>query len=239
MHINERIRRARESMRHPHKSSGVSAGPKQYRFAPLNAVLDAVLVACNEHGLTVTQSATTTTDGWERVEKQGKYGVTFDFVARGCVNVTTTVRADDGASVDLGPYSCPWFGGSQDVGIATTYARRYALLTAFGLYGEDDSDGLTIAEQAEAAITHREAEARKRDVQRRPAPDACSLALRGAGCKTAGDAEAVSMYLMRNPTPSAAEDREALARAVEQWVAEHPGVDLVKTARDWSRKEGA
>lgn len=234
MHINERILSARRAMAHPHKSNNVDAGSgKRYRFAPLNSVLDGIISVCKEHGLAVTQSAVTRVDGWDRIEKQDRHGnPRVEWVARGVVDVTTTIRAVDGAEVVMGPLACPWFGGSQDVGIATTYARRYGLLTAFGLYGDDDNDGLTPDQMTEATIQR----AQRQEQTRRPKADACTAALRAAGCQTAADAEAVALYLTRSKMPTEPEDRDALAASVERWTAEN-GSGLVQAAREWAQRE--
>ena len=233
--IHARLRTARAVMVHPHKSNDVDAGRgKRYRFAPLSSVIDIIFPACANNGLIVTQDACTTVMGGEWEEKEGKYGTRREWIAFGTVDVTTVVRSDYGEALTFGPYSIPWFGGAQDAGIATTYARRYALLTTFGLYGEDDADGLTLAEISEAQVAHRE---RRQRPQAGPSePDALTQALRAAGCKSKSDADAVCAYALGDRSagvPSDPQARRELSVAVAEEANRRPPGDLLAYARVW------
>ena len=86
------------------------------RYVTLDAVLDHVRPVLAKHGLGVAQTATE--DG-----------------------IRTVLIAVDGETYDLGLYPVQWAGNPQQNGSAVTYARRFALQMAFGIFGETDDDG--------------------------------------------------------------------------------------------------
>jgi len=92
------------------------------RYADLSCVLEAVTDSLNENGLMVTQIG-------EKVEG--------DFVIR------TMVFDENGHSIDFGitPIKTTK-DDAQGFGSGLTYARRYGLMTAFGLAPEDDDGNL-------------------------------------------------------------------------------------------------
>lgn len=91
------------------------------KYADLNCVIDAVKDALNDNGLMITQL----------VEKED-----VSFVLR------TMVFDANGHSIDFGIIPIkPVKDDPQGFGSALTYARRYGLMTAFGLAPEDDDDG--------------------------------------------------------------------------------------------------
>lgn len=86
------------------------------RFSTLKAVLEAVRGPLNGRGLFLNQ--------------------TFE---DGCIK--TVVWDAEGESAELCSIPLPLPGDPQKAGSAITYARRYSLLTAFGLVGDPDDDG--------------------------------------------------------------------------------------------------
>jgi hypothetical protein len=95
------------------------------KFASLAAVRNAVVPAFSKHGLSVLQNLVTTAEG---------------------VACETIILHSSGQSLKLGPLLMPAMKhDAQGLGSAATYARRYSLLAAAGVVGEEDDD-------AEAAV---------------------------------------------------------------------------------------
>lgn len=96
---------------------------KGYKYADLQAILDACKPALTEQGLFLTQ----------RVESCGK-----------SVKVETVVYNASGESLSSGILEIGFVSGknpAQDMGSAITYARRYSLSTFLGVAADDDDDG--------------------------------------------------------------------------------------------------
>jgi hypothetical protein len=95
------------------------------KFASLAAVRNAVVPAFSKHGLSVLQNLVTSAEG---------------------VACETIILHSSGQSLKLGPLLMPAMKhDAQGLGSAATYARRYSLLAAAGVVGEEDDD-------AEAAV---------------------------------------------------------------------------------------
>lgn len=91
------------------------------KYPDLACVLDAVTDSLNDNGLMLTQIG-------EKLDD--------NFVVR------TMVFDENGHSIDFGIIPVkPVKDDPQGFGSALTYARRYGLMTAFGLAPEDDDDG--------------------------------------------------------------------------------------------------
>lgn len=103
-------------------------GTYRYSYANLADVNKSIKTACSAQGLMVSQVATS--DGPR-------------------VSVGTTIFHVSGQWVAFAPLSMPTGNSPQATGSAITYARRYALVTIFGVATEDD-DGAR-AEQATRA----------------------------------------------------------------------------------------
>lgn len=100
------------------------------RYADLAAVVDAIKPALAEHGL------------WFRQ-------VTHP--ADGGVCVETVIHHASGQSIGCGPLFVPAMKQDpQGFGSALTYARRYSLMTAFGVPAEDDDGAAASARHAPA-----------------------------------------------------------------------------------------
>lgn len=91
-------------------------------YTTLADALNAVVPPLNRHGLMLTQPI----EGGELV---------------------TSVTDAGGRSAELCRYPLDLGGTEQQKGSAITYARRYSVLTAFGLCGEKDDDGNAASER--------------------------------------------------------------------------------------------
>src|SRR5690348_14035984 len=105
-------------------------GGKASKYADLGAVIDAVKPALIAHGLFFTQHCHPSPDG---------------------VSVETVLGHSSGEAMSLGTLYVPANKRDpQGFGSALTYARRYALQTAFGVPTEDDDGNAAVEAMAEA-----------------------------------------------------------------------------------------
>lgn len=112
------------------KGTAGQVGQQKYKYADLGSVIDAIKPALIAHGLFFTQRP-----------KPGEGGV--------CIE--TVLHHQTGEQLSLGTLFVP--ANKQDAqgfGSALTYARRYGLMTAFGVPAEDD-DGNAAAASHRAA----------------------------------------------------------------------------------------
>lgn len=113
---------AQGEMPNPKKSKEGQKGFQKYKYATLDAVLDIVKGPLNERGIFLTQPTGMTQDGRMFVQ-------------------TVVFREGSQMVLDTKPFE--YDSDPQEFGKRETYARRYSLLTAFCLAGEDDTDGDT------------------------------------------------------------------------------------------------
>ena len=113
---------AQAEMPNPKKDREGQKGYQKYKYATLDKVLDIVKGPLNARGIFITQPTGMTDDGRMRVQ---------------------TVVFREGAQMVLDTKPFEYDSDPQEFGKRETYARRYSLLTAFGLAGEDDTDGNT------------------------------------------------------------------------------------------------
>ena len=121
---------AQAEMPNPKKEREGQKGYQKYKYATLDKVLDIVKAPLNARGIFITQPTGMTDDGRMRVQ---------------------TVVFRDGAQMVLDTKPFEYDSDPQEFGKRETYARRYSLLTAFGLAGEDDTDGDTGPKKAPGA----------------------------------------------------------------------------------------
>jgi hypothetical protein len=153
------------------KATAGQVGQQKYKYADLTSVIEAIKPALVAHNLFFTQSP--------RPNDRG-------------VEIETIVHHAGGECLSLGSLFVPAANNNaQGFGSALTYARRYALVTAFGVPVEDD-DGkaATAAPPAPKAATEAPA---KRGAQH----SALKTELRGFvhelnGC---GDADQLNAFL--------------------------------------------
>ena len=90
-------------------------------YASLAAVRDAVVPVLGKHGVAVLQDCV---------------------VREGAVECTTRLLHKSGQSLTFGPLRVPVGQATpQAIGSATTYARRFQLMTVGGVAGDEDDDG--------------------------------------------------------------------------------------------------
>jgi hypothetical protein len=119
------------------------------KFASLAAVRNAIVPAFAKHGLSLLQELTTTPEH--------------------CISCLTIILHSSGQSMRLGPLVMPASkADAQGYGSAATYARRYSLLAAAGVVGEEDDDG-------EAAVKSNGAKAPEQVISESQAADLKAL----------------------------------------------------------------
>lgn len=112
------------------KGAAGQVGQQRYKYADLTSVIDAIKPALIGHGLFFTQHPEP---------------------AQGGVQIETVLHHAGGESLSLGSLFVPANkNDAQAYGSALTYARRYALVTAFGVPVEDD-DGRAATQSRPAA----------------------------------------------------------------------------------------
>lgn len=129
--LMELLSEAQKEMPNPKKSREGQKGYQKYKYATLDAVLDIVKAPLNKRGIFLSQPSGKLDDGTMRVQ-------------------TVVFYKGTQMVLDTKPYE--YDSDPQEFGKRETYARRYSLLTAFGLAGEDDTDGDT-GPKKEAAKT--------------------------------------------------------------------------------------
>lgn len=134
---------AQAEMPNPKKIREGQKGYQKYKYATLDTVVDIIKKPLNSRGIFLTQPCEKAEDGTMRVR-------------------TVVMHGSESLVLDTKPYE--YDIDPQEFGKRETYARRYSLLTAFGLAGEDDTDGDT-GPKKEAA---KKAPAKKQEPQRVP-----------------------------------------------------------------------
>src|SRR5262245_38620923 len=104
---------------------------KTFRYAPLSAGLDLVRKCLGQHEIAVVHTTA--------VDREA-----------GLIQLTTTLAHSSGEWMSSDWPVCPIseVGAPHRMGMALTYARRYALFALVGIAGEDDLDAPDLAPQA-------------------------------------------------------------------------------------------
>lgn len=118
-----------KSIANPPKSGLGQVGSRQYKYATLEDVLSAILPGIRAEKMFLSQGM----EGDKLITR----------IYKGEEVMTLDVR-----QVDLS-------GTSQQQGSAETYAKRYALCSAFCLVGEDDDDGAEATRGQQKAAKHK------------------------------------------------------------------------------------
>jgi hypothetical protein len=100
---------------------GQVRGKSDYKYVPLDALLEYLRPLLTKHGLVLSQTLGRSEDG----------GAWLDTVLT------------HGADECLSCYPLKWDGSSQERGSELTYARRYSLEAILGIAATDDDDGAT------------------------------------------------------------------------------------------------
>lgn len=138
--LAEALCAAQKQMQNPKKDKTArvrtkSGGEYTYSYTTLDAVLDVVRPALNEQGVFLSQHS--------------------ESAAGGMMLHTRVMYGDAVQELDVTPYQ--YDKDPQEFGKRETYARRYSLLKAFGLAGDDDTDGDTGAGGSEPPARVRDA----------------------------------------------------------------------------------
>lgn len=128
------------------RSAPVGKDGKTRGYADLASVIDAAKEALAENGLSVIQSVATEPIAIE-VQKTDQNQQSYTVkVMQWYVRVSTSICHMSGQRIECGTMTIPaaiataFNNDAQQIGIATTYARRYALMAALGIAAED-ADG--------------------------------------------------------------------------------------------------
>lgn len=124
--LAEALCAAQKQMQNPKKDKTAkvktrTGGEYTYNYTTLDAVLDVVRPALNDNGVFLSQRS--------------------EVVENGMMLQTAVMYGDAMQVLDVTPYQ--YDTDPQEFGKRETYARRYSLLKAFGLAGDDDTDGDT------------------------------------------------------------------------------------------------
>lgn len=133
---------AQAEMPNPKKIREGQKGYQKYKYATLDTVVDIIKKPLNSRGIFLTQPCEKAEDGTMRVQ-------------------TVVMHEGERIVLDTKPYE--YDSDPQEFGKRETYARRYSLLTAFGLAGEDDTDGDTGLKQAPSTSGRAAAKATGKD----------------------------------------------------------------------------
>jgi hypothetical protein len=132
--IYERLRLAQADMANPVKSKAVKAGARSYNYEVLADVLEIVTDALHAHGLVLIQGVKPVLElVQDELERENARP---DATIRGFWLRTAVADENTELALDVRPIDFP--SDPQAAGSKETYARRYALKTAFGLAGVDD-----------------------------------------------------------------------------------------------------
>lgn len=138
--ISALLAEAQAEMPNPKKNREGQKGYQKYNYATLDTVIDIIKKPLNSRGIFLTQPCERTNDGNMRVQTVVLYG-------------------SERLVLDTKPYE--YDSDPQEFGKRETYARRYSLLTAFGLAGEDDTDGDTGPAKAAPKPAHKAVQPKK------------------------------------------------------------------------------
>jgi hypothetical protein len=130
------LARALAEVRDVSRSEVADTGTYTYRYVSLGAVMAAVKLALVGEGLSLAQSAHTDADS-------------------GMVYVSTTLfhagdDSRDGQWVTFPPLGLRLGQTAQATGSAISYARRYALMSIFGITGDDDDAATSTADPGQS-----------------------------------------------------------------------------------------
>ena len=114
---------AQAEMVNPPKSKTGQKGYQTYSYSPLDVVLNIIRPPLNKRGIFFYQRSEVAANG------------------AGMLVNTVVAYGDEERVLDVKPYE--YDSDPQTFGKRETYARRYSALMAFGLVGEEDTDGDT------------------------------------------------------------------------------------------------
>lgn len=143
--IREKLIAARADMANPVKTKAVKAGARSYNYEVLSDVLEIVTDALHAHGLGLIQGVKPCVqDHATLAGAEVEVGTVIGWWLQ-----TKVTDGKEELTLDTRPLDFP--ADPQVAGSKETYARRYALKTAFGLAGVDD-DGEAAHQMAVRAV---------------------------------------------------------------------------------------
>jgi len=113
-----------------------NAGKRTYKYLSLSTLLKTIRPVFFDQGLALVQTT----------EMKGEFTMTVN---------TVVVDARSNQRIDLGEYMVKVSNDPQAVGSAVTYARRYALYAALGIFPDKDDDGSYPHQQVQAQQAQR------------------------------------------------------------------------------------
>ena len=124
--IYEQFSKAYAEMHNPVLDATGNAGKFSYKYASLKSILNAIRPILTANNLALIQGA----QFYEAHDTRKGYAV-----------LTTKLTNPEGETLELDTRILHSTENAQQFGSYETYMRRYALLSAFGLVGEEDDDG--------------------------------------------------------------------------------------------------
>jgi hypothetical protein len=189
------------------KAEAADLGRYTIRYASLNAVHAECVRACTSFNLAVCQEPT---------------------VHEGMFAVRTTLIHGDGSSIEFDPMCLPMPREAQALGSATTYLRRYSLVSIFGIpVADDDGRAATVSAQVQPG-RRTEAERMIREaiaLMDRPIKDAFTLAFKEQFHSTLSDLPAAKHGEALAWTKEWVEEHREHDEGDEAWVAAAKGPD--------------
>ena len=113
-----------------------NAGKRTYKYLSLSTLLKTIRPVFFEQGLALVQTT----------EMKGEFTMTVN---------TVVVDAQSTKTLTLGEYMVKVSNDPQAVGSAVTYARRYSLYAALGIFPDKDDDGSYPHQQVQAQQAQR------------------------------------------------------------------------------------
>lgn len=124
------------------KDATGSTGGRSYQYLKLSTLLADIKPSLEQHKLSISQSIEYVSDGGVQIynrpsdKKNGSPSEQPLFLA-----VVITRIFDDSGQIEVGRYPVAMSADAQSNGSGVTYARRYSLFAALGIYPDKDDDG--------------------------------------------------------------------------------------------------
>lgn len=124
------------------KDTTGSTGGRSYKYLKLSTLLTDIKPMLEQHELSISQSIEYVADGGVQIynrpsdRKNGSPSEQPLFLA-----VVITRIFDDSGQIEVGRYPVAMSADAQSNGSGVTYARRYSLFAALGIYPDKDDDG--------------------------------------------------------------------------------------------------
>ena len=208
MNLKAKLRSALAQMDNPTKSATADVGRFKYNYATLDQVLEIVKTALVSNELGLRQQVVETK--W--------YNSDTDLSGIDYQLHTIVFDDEEEMVVDQRPYRI--IPDAQQQGSFETYMRRYALMMAFGLAGEDD-DGAGASKRKPVTKAKAEPKEETHEVKERSLEGFTALKKRLMAATKADEKQAANALIGKVGDPKRMSDSEyeaALAKG-EEWVS--------------------